>query len=298
MVKRYGDVEALAGLSLSIGGGVWGLIGPNGAGKTTFIRLVLGLIRPTSGEVRAFGADCWKESLEVRSKVGILHERPSYPESMEVGRYLEIVARLYGVPNPEGAAAEALERVGLRGHSTRRISSLSAGMLKRLGLGQAIVHEPELVILDEPSANLDVLGRLKLMDLVREMAGEGVSFLISSHILPEVQSLCGHVTLIHRGRVLVSGSIHEILSEASRDAWVLEASDPEALAGELREMGYDANARGGAVHVRADSPTRLALDAASACLRSGVELRSLNPAVPSLEEAFRRLVGDEADPPR
>lgn len=296
VVKTYtGGIEALKGFSVSVGRGIWGLIGPNGAGKTTFIKLVLGLLKPTSGELRAFDLDCWNFSLEVRRRVGVLHERPSYPRNMEAGRFLEIVARSYGVPDAEGASREALKAVGLKEHSGRRIGSLSAGMLKRLGLAQATVHRPELVILDEPTANLDVLGRMEFLDAVRRMASEGTSFLISSHVLPELQSVCDHVILIHNGRVLASGSIEEILSAGSAGEWLLEAEDPGRLAQALQEVGYDASESGGRVIVRADSPTRLALDAALACLRIGVELRSLNPAAPSLEEAFRRLIEGETD---
>ncbi len=297
LVKRYGDVKALRGLSVEVGRGIWGLVGPNGAGKTTFIKLVLGLLRPDGGELRAFGLDCWRDSMEVRRRVGVLHERPSYPGKMEVGRYLELVARMYGVPDPGRAAAGALGEVGLSEHAGRKISSLSAGMLKRLGLAQAMVHRPELVILDEPTANLDVIGRMEFLHRVEEMRKEGKSFLISSHVLSEVQSVCDHVAVIYGGRVLESGSLGEVMAEASGGVWLLEASDPGRLARALVEAGYEASAEGRVVRVASRDPTRLALDAASACLREGLELTSMRPELPSLEETFRRLISREVPGP-
>ncbi|HIE22638.1 MAG TPA: ABC transporter ATP-binding protein [Candidatus Korarchaeota archaeon] len=295
MYKSYGKVEALCGISLKIGGGVWGLIGPNGAGKTTFIKLVLGLLRPTAGEIRAFGFSCWEDSLEVRKRIGVLHERPSYPNEMEALRYLTLVARFYGIKKPDKRAKNALKLVGLIKFSNRRICTLSAGMVQRLGLAQAIVHEPELIILDEPTASLDVLARMEFLERVRRMSEEGVNFLISSHILSELQAVCDHVALISSGRILRVGEVRNLLKEFSKGFHVVESSNPMALTKLLREMGYEAWVDRGITHVKSQNAAVLARDVASICMEEGIDLISLRASISSLEEVFRRLMSFEGD---
>jgi ABC-2 type transport system ATP-binding protein len=150
--KRFGNVHALRGLNLRVGEGVTGLVGPNGAGKTTTIGILLGLLKPDRGKALVFGFDCWCDSFEVRSRVGVLHEKPVYPSSFTGRRYLEYVAEFYGRANPKEQATRLLRAVGFSEAADRKISTYSAGMVQRIGLAQALIGEPELVILDEPTA--------------------------------------------------------------------------------------------------------------------------------------------------
>lgn len=199
-MKRFGRVWALRGLDLSVPRGrVFGFIGPNGAGKTTTIRICLGLLRPDAGEVRLFGEYPWNNP-DVRALVGVLHEQMAFPEHLRVRRFLEHAARIYGVEKPREAAASVLKVVELDEAADRKISALSAGMRQRLGIAQALIHGPELVIADEPTANLDPLGRVEILNLIARLhKDEGVSFFISSHILPELARICDHIALIHEG---------------------------------------------------------------------------------------------------
>ncbi len=163
VVKRFGSLYALDGVNIEVGHGVFGLVGPNGAGKTTLLRVLLGLIRANSGDVKVFGYDCYKNSLQIRRNVGVLHERPSYPQSLTTLEYLNIVLDIYdGDKTPE----ELLELVGLPNAQSRQIGNLSAGMHQRLGIAQALAGNPKLVFLDEPTSNLDVAGRDEIIQLI------------------------------------------------------------------------------------------------------------------------------------
>jgi len=295
LCKHFGRIKALREFNVKIGKGVWGLIGPNGAGKTTFIRLVLGLLKPTCGKVTAFQYDCWEDSLKIRKMVGVLHERPVYPGNMEVERYLETVARFYDLENPNEAVMKALKRVNLKQYSKRKISSLSAGMLKRLGLAQAMIHNPRLIILDEPTANLDVIGRIEFLERIKTMSKSGINFLISSHVLPELQEVCDHIVLIYNGKAVISGNVSEILSRNLSNFWILETSDPEKLSRELRKMGYETNIQGELVKVSTENSTQLALDASTICVKERIKLISFNPETSNLLDFFKRLIHNESN---
>ena len=151
--KRYGKVEALREVSLTINRGVTGLIGPNGSGKTTLIKIVLGLIRPTGGRVRVFGADPWVKGKYVRSRIGVLHEKPRFPGWATGYDFLKFVGELRGLREPDREAKRMLRMVGLWDARNKRIGEYSAGMVQRLGIAQALIGYPELIILDEPTAN-------------------------------------------------------------------------------------------------------------------------------------------------
>ena len=167
LVKRFGNVEALRGLSLEVPKGVSGLVGPNGSGKTTLINILLGLLKPDDGEAYMLGLDCWRDSYQIKQRVGVLRENPGYPKHLTGNRYLKMIARIRDLPQPEVEVKKALESVELIGAGDRRIGEYSAGMLQRLGLAQALMGDPELIILDEPIANLDPLSRIKLLETIK-----------------------------------------------------------------------------------------------------------------------------------
>ncbi len=232
--KRFGDTKALDGMSLDMRKGILGLIGPNGAGKTTLIRILLGLIRPDDGGAAVLGFDVRKDSLRIRQKIGILHEAPSYPSTLKVAYYLHRVAKLY---DRQRSCDELLELVGLTNAKDKKIRNLSAGMKQRLGIAQALIGEPELVFLDEPTSNLDPIARSDILQMILHIHKDtGVSFLISSHILIELEKVCTDIAFMNDGKVIERGSILDVLRKHSDNRYVILLSDPHALIRDIQKI--------------------------------------------------------------
>ena len=218
--KRYGDVVAVDGVSFSVGRGeVVGFLGPNGAGKTTTMRMLTGFLPPTDGTARICGHDIFEEPLEARRAVGYLPEMPPlYPE-MTVTSYVDYVARIKDVPRRErrDKVGRALERCGLTDVSRRVIGTLSKGYRQRVGLAQAIVHEPPVLILDEPTIGLDPIQIGEIRQLIADLAGgDGDSrhtVILSTHILPEVEAICRRVVMIRDGRKTVDAPLAELIRD-------------------------------------------------------------------------------------
>ncbi|MDR0460293.1 MAG: ABC transporter ATP-binding protein [Nitrososphaerota archaeon] len=217
VTKRFGSTVALNGLSLRICRGINGLIGPNGAGKTTSIRISLGLIKPSGGSAELFGFDCWRNSLVVRSKVGVLYEKLAFYDHLSGLEQLKLMAKLKGVSVSLVELKELLGLVELdEGAHDRRIGGYSAGMRQRFGLAQALLGNPEFVILDEPTSNLDPLNRAKILELIPRLHKEkGISFLISSHILPELEKVCDNFILMNKGKLLRQGALEQMFDKTS-----------------------------------------------------------------------------------
>ena len=238
LVKRYGTQTAVAGVSLAIGPGeIFGLVGPNGAGKTTTMRILATLLAPTAGEARVCGISVLDDPIEVRRRIGYMPDFYGVYDDLRVWEYLDFFARCYGVGAGRRAAmiGELLEIVGLGDRRDAYVESLSRGMRQRLCLAHTLVHDPALLILDEPASGLDPRARVEMREILRELRGMGKTILVSSHILPELAEMCTSVGIIDRGRLLRAGSIREI--EASlRAGAVLEidviADDEGAAAAE------------------------------------------------------------------
>jgi len=218
--KRYGDITAVDGVSFSVERGeVVGFLGPNGAGKTTTMRMLTGFLPPTDGTARICGHDVFSEPLEARRSIGYLPESPPlYPE-MTVHSYVDYVARIKDVPRRERRAKveRALERCGLAEVSRRVIGTLSKGFRQRVGLAQAIVHEPPVLILDEPTIGLDPIQIGEIRQLIAGLAGgDGGearhTVILSTHILPEVEAICRRVVMINAGRKTVDAPLAELMS--------------------------------------------------------------------------------------
>jgi len=214
LAKRYGDFDAVRGLSFEVSAGeVVGFLGPNGAGKTTTMRMLTGFIPPTDGHVRIAGHDVFDDALEARRAVGYLPETPPlYPE-MTPRSYVDFVAQLKDVPRGtrKRVVERALERCGLADVQNREIRQLSKGYRQRVGLAQAIVHEPQVLILDEPTVGLDPIQIREIRALIRDLAATGrQTVLLSTHILPEVEAICQRVILLDRGRKVLDQSMAEL----------------------------------------------------------------------------------------
>ncbi len=232
--KRFDRVRALDGFDLEVAPGIFGLIGPNGSGKTTLLRTLLGLISPDQGTASVLGHDIHKESLSFRKRIGVLHERPKYPRSMTAEKYLTRVGKLYDTwRKPD----ELLSMVGLSDAGSRKIGNLSAGMHQRLGIAQALIGNPELVFLDEPTSNLDVLGRDEVIRLIVRLHQElGVSFFISSHILSELERACHGVAFIRAGQVVEKGTVLDIVNDLTKWRFKIITSDSKALYEALKDV--------------------------------------------------------------
>jgi len=237
--KRFGRIQALRGVTFSVSkGSATALLGPNGAGKTTTLKILLGLLKPDSGEVEVFGMDPWRKGDKIRGIVGVLHEKPVYPQWASVRQLIRYAARLRGLGEMD--EERAIKLSGLERYAGARISSLSRGYLQRLGIALAILGDPELLLLDEPTANLDPAARMEILNLISVLKEElDVTVLISSHIIPELEMVCDSAIFINEGLVLDQGSLDELARKHnSRAVVVIRTRDPRKLASDLIGRDY------------------------------------------------------------
>ncbi len=293
--KHYGDVRAVEHLSLRVAEGeIYAFLGLNGAGKTTTIRMLLGMIRPTTGTARVLGTEVRLGSREPWAQVGYLVETPySYPE-LTVLENLEVTRRLHPGVSPK-AVAEAIERLGLAQYAGRRAGTLSQGNVQRLGLAKALLHHPWLIFLDEPANGLDPAGIVEIRELLLELTREqGVTVFMSSHILAEVSRLAQRIGIIHQGHLLQELDIAELERNRKRRL-LLRARDTQAAQRVLAAAGHSAQ-------VRTDGTLELATPAAVTCpdeincllVGAGTPPTQVLVEEEELEQYFLRLVGIEA----
>jgi ABC-2 type transport system ATP-binding protein len=218
LIKSYGTFKAVDELSFELHeGSVMGFLGPNGAGKSTTLRMLVNLIRPVAGNLRLFGWDYRHHRGRILSRIGCLIEKPDFYKYLGALQNLELLGRASGIPNPRGRALEMLEFVGLTGRERDPVSSFSHGMRQRLGLAQCLLHNPDLIILDEPGTGLDPQGIVDMREMILNLnRQQGKTILLSSHHLPEVEAVATHLVLMNRGRCLVQGSASELLSRQDR----------------------------------------------------------------------------------
>jgi ABC-2 type transport system ATP-binding protein len=215
--KNYGKFRALNSLNMEVEpGALYGLVGPNGAGKTTTIRILTGLLLPDGGSVEIDGIDALKEPKKLKAKIGYVPDETGIYDNLKVWEYLEFFSSCYGM---EGLTARKramtlLEQVGLSGKSDFYVESLSRGMKQRLCLARALLHDPKLLIMDEPTAGLDPRTRMEFRDMLKELNESGKTILISSHILPELAELCTDVGIIDEGRMILHGPVDELVDRA------------------------------------------------------------------------------------
>jgi len=227
-------LRAVDDLSLRIEPGqIYGLLGPNGSGKSTTIKIILGLLAPTTGDCAIFGVPAGR--VEARVDVGYLPESPYFYRHLTGRELVRFYARICGLGGPALAArvAEVVAWVGLTEAADRRVGTYSKGMLQRIGLAQALVHDPRLVILDEPTAGVDPLGAAAMAELILKLRAQGKTILLTSHLLAQVEEICDRVAILDRGRLILEGAVGELVGRADRQAIVLEKLPPAELA-ELR----------------------------------------------------------------
>jgi ABC-2 type transport system ATP-binding protein len=227
VVKRFGTNFALNGLDLKVPKGISGFVGRNGAGKTTTISVLLGLLKADSGEANFFGLDCWRDSYAIKRRLGVMHEINAYPGSFTGSHFLEHVVRIYELSQSQQRIKNALKDVGLADAGDRPVGTYSAGMLKRLGLAQALIGEPEFVILDEPTANIDPLGRITMLNNIKELHKEkAISFLISTHILSDLEKVCTWLSIVDSGKIIDQGNIKDLAERYSANTYKVNVSSP------------------------------------------------------------------------
>jgi ABC-2 type transport system ATP-binding protein len=217
LTKRYGEIDAIRGISFTADKGqILGFLGPNGAGKTSTMRIITGFMPATSGTVTVAGFDIFESSLEVRKRVGYLPENPPLYNDMSVDSYLRFVAKIRGIARGEidAAVEAAAERCALRDVRRRIVGHLSKGFRQRVGLAQALIHDPKVLVLDEPTIGLDPKQIIDIRSLIRDLSGER-TVILSTHILPEVQQLCDKVVIINRGKIAVEASLTELTEKRS-----------------------------------------------------------------------------------
>lgn len=209
LTHEYGAVVALRDLTLAIPAGVTGLVGANGAGKTTMLRLLLGLLHPTSGEMTVMGHDPQTDPLAVRSRLGYMPEGDCLPKDQTAADFVAYTAQLAGIPPSEARrrSSETLFLVGLEEERFRFLGDFSTGMQQRVKLAQAIVHDPDLVLLDEPASGLDPAGRTQMLQLIRRLGEFGINVIVSSHVLTDIEETCSWVVMLDAGDLLRSGPL-------------------------------------------------------------------------------------------
>lgn len=213
LVKFYGSFRALDGLNFGVEEGeIHGYLGPNGAGKTTTIRILMGLLESDGGEIKVFGESGNGRDFGVMSRIGYMPELPSFPGHLTSEELLDIYGQIFCISKEErmDRARELLSLVGLRNYAEEKIETFSKGMRQRLGVAQSLISDPDLLVLDEPTAGLDPGGRAKIRNIVKEVGEEGITVFISSHLLEEVEKTCDHATIINEGKCVMSGGVEEI----------------------------------------------------------------------------------------
>jgi len=292
VTKRYGDVVAVRDLSLDVETGeVFGFLGPNGAGKSTTINMLLDFVRPTEGEVRILGHDASEESVAIRERLGVLPEGFSVYDRLTGRQHVEFAIESKGADADPDAI---LDRVGLAGDGDRKAGGYSKGMAQRLVLGMALVGDPDLLILDEPSTGLDPNGAKQMRDIVRDEADRGATVFFSSHILGQVESVCDRVGILRDGELVAEDSI-EGLREATSADTVLQVTVGEAPDEAVdRVTGIEGVSEvireGDALRISCESGAKTSV--LSALEDAGVEVRDFETEETSLEDLFMAYTAD------
>jgi ABC-2 type transport system ATP-binding protein len=293
LVKRYDDVVAVDHIDLNVqAGDVYGFLGPNGAGKTTTLRMALGLITPSEGSVELFGRDPLRSGARALEGVAGFVEAPRFYPYLTARKNLELLAALDGGGARE-LIDEVLETVELAPRAKHRVGGYSHGMRQRLGIAAALLRRPRLLILDEPATGLDPGGMRDMRQLIQRLAGDGITVLLSSHQLPEVQELCDRVAIVDAGRVVYEGALADLRRQGGA-GYRLRTTDDELALGILRQQAGIENVHAGEHALAFDADEQAAGGVSLALARSGIGVLALTPELATLEDLFFRLTEGSA----
>ncbi len=297
----YGSNRALKEVSGRFNGGAVGLLGPNGAGKSTLLKALLGFIKPASGRMTVFDLDVAKHPLEIRSRIGYMPETDGHIPGMNAVLFVAYCGQLAGLPASDAMqrAHEVLYYVGLGEARYRNVETYSTGMKQRIKLAQALVHDPDLLFLDEPTNGMDPKGRDEMLELVHDLGhNKNVSLILSSHLLPDVEYTCDHVIVMDKGQIAAQGPIEELKGPAGRVFELRIKGDLAAFIDVLRGAGMECHSTEADVMrvfvphgidgVERDQRAIFVLAA-----RHGVQVRHLRPSIPTLEDVFAKALGEQ-----
>lgn len=290
--KEFGAKVAVADLTLNVQRGeVFGFLGPNGAGKTTSVKMLLGLVAPTSGDARVLNAPLG--NVPARAKIGFLPEHFRFQDWLNGREFLDLHARLYGMSSAKRQTSidALLKRVDLQDAANRKLKEYSKGMLQRIGLAAALLNEPHLVFLDEPTSGLDPLGRLIVRDVIQELRAQGTAVFLNSHLLSEVEITCDRVAFVKNGRVVRETSMRET-SNVTDVELIVKNSTPRLLR-ELEQFGKNVRQLNGSIHLETENETHIP-EINRWLVAQGVDVYKIGAAKPSLEEMFLAVMGEDA----
>jgi ABC-2 type transport system ATP-binding protein len=289
--KSFGDFVAVDGVSFTIRrGAIFGFLGPNGAGKTTTIRMLLGLLKPSSGRASVLGFDIVRQTAEIKKRIGYMSQRFSLYDDLTVDENLNFFGRTYGVRNRRLRARKdfVLQMAGLEGRERELTKNLSGGWKQRLALGTAIIHEPEMLFLDEPTAGVDPISRRSFWDLIYELADAGTTIMVTTHYMDEAE-LCQRLAFIQRGRIVADGSPAGIKEREMRGQVLeIDCSSPALAIPALREIeAFEEVALYGAqIHAVAPDVESIMTQIEEKLVSAGVQIRTMDVIAPSLEDVF------------
>jgi ABC-2 type transport system ATP-binding protein len=291
LTKRFGDKTVVDQFSMQVPrGAIYGFLGPNGSGKTTTIRMICGLLTPDAGRGVVLGHDIARDAELIKREVGYMTQKFSLYEDLSIEENLDFVARMYQVPDRKRRVAGALENLGLASRRQQLAGTLSGGWKQRLALAACLIHEPRLLLLDEPTAGVDPGARRDFWEHIHQLAHDGITVLVSTHYMDEAER-CHAVAYIAYGKMLAHGSIREVIDAAGLATWEVEGTGLMAIAAELRAMaGVEMVAPfGNALHVSGTDRAALARSLAALRGRDGLQVREV---APSLEDVFIHLMRD------
>jgi ABC-2 type transport system ATP-binding protein len=300
LTKRYGDFVAVDNLNLTVyKGEVFGLLGPNGAGKTTTILMLLGLTDPSAGSVQVLGLDPTRQPLTVKAHVGYIPDQIGFYDTMTARENLAYIAQLNGIRRAEATAriTAALDQVGLHDVADRRVGTFSRGMRQRLGVAEVLIKRPQMIIMDEPTLALDPEAAREFLELIRRLKSEGITIMLSSHLLHQVQVVCDRIGLFHRGKMVLEGAVDELARRVISGAYRIRieaetnGTPIDAALGKLSGVVHVHHPTSSIYELEAEHDLRAA--AAQAVVEAGGKLLSLGMEMPNLDEIYTQYFKTE-----
>jgi ABC-2 type transport system ATP-binding protein len=294
--KHYGKALAVDQLDLEIRAGeIFGLLGPNGAGKSTTIHLITGIARVETGQISVFGRDVVKEFEWTRRNIGMMHQEVFPDNFFPLDRALKLHAGYYGFPDDPIWRETLIDRLGLRPHLKKKMLQLSGGLKRRFALAKALIHKPRLLILDEPTAGVDVELRLTLWEFVRDLNASGTTVLLTTHYLEEAEKLCGRIGIMNGGKLIALDETHKLVKQIEDRELILRIANPQVLTSELLELGGQKTHRPEEIRflLKRDQRVSQILDVVR---KNGLEIQDLEMKSSNLEDVFLKLTEMRSQP--